>query len=225
MTRVWADTNYGGHPAPTRASTSSRRRRWSSARRRELKVEGYIGDPATLDRARREEVCHMSLGQRVARWLGNVPLLFVHNALWPDSTNVDGGWREAWLDASKAVLLAVLCPLALLGMASCLRRPSRRARRLHGARPDDARRGGVLLRGGEVPGALRHVPDGARAVGSDVGCEVAPARAANSGPRSRERLNRRGRRGRREREKREGEEREGEERFEQEDGKAGSSEC
>ena len=123
MTRVWADTNYGAIRSDQGFYFESPPK-MELGERRELKVEGYIGDPATLDRARLDEVRRMSLQQRVVRWLGNVPLLFVHNALWPDSTNVDGGWREAWLDASKAVLLAVLCPLAILGILSCLRRPS-----------------------------------------------------------------------------------------------------
>jgi hypothetical protein len=66
----------------------------------------------------------MALGQRVVRWLGNVRLLFVDNALWPDSLHATDGWRQAGSSGSKSVLLAVLCPLALLGIASCVRRPT-----------------------------------------------------------------------------------------------------
>ena len=33
-------------------------------------------------------------------------------------------WKVSWFDVCKAVLLAVICPLALLGMASCVRRPT-----------------------------------------------------------------------------------------------------
>jgi hypothetical protein len=123
MTRLWADTDYGSIRSKLGFHFDSPPK-MELGERRELQVDGYLGDPVVLDQARRDAVRRMSLGQRVGRWLGNVRLLFVDNALWPDSMHATGGWRQAWSSASKTVLLAVLCPLAVLGIASCLRRPS-----------------------------------------------------------------------------------------------------
>jgi hypothetical protein len=123
MTRLWADTDYG-------AVRSSNGYFFESPPKNELGekhslyVDGYVGDPVTLDRARREFVAHMSFGERVVRWLGNVRLLFVHNALWPDAMHATGGWRKGWSEGSKSVLLGFICPLALIGIVSGLRRPS-----------------------------------------------------------------------------------------------------
>jgi len=133
LARLFADTSYGSVKA--QASDESGKpigefffappSKVQTGERRELYFHGYLGDPAILDRARRDEVAHMTLGERLNRWGGNVSLLFVHNTLWPEDGHVGGvPWRSAYYDASRAVLLAVVCPLSLLGLLACLRRPT-----------------------------------------------------------------------------------------------------
>ena len=96
-----------------------------SGEHRELHFDGYLGDPEILDRARRLEVARMTAGERVSRFLSNISLLFVNNDLWPENTQLNGRrWRGMTIDASKDVLLAIVCPLALLGLVSCFRRPT-----------------------------------------------------------------------------------------------------
>ena len=133
LARLFADTNYGtvkalasdpdGKPIgefffapPSKVQTGERR---------ELYFHGYLGDPVILDRARRDEVARMTLGDRIGRWGSNVSLLFVHNTLWPEDGHVGGvPWRSATYDASRAALLALVCPLSLLGLLACARRPT-----------------------------------------------------------------------------------------------------
>lgn len=131
MTRLWADTDYGrivaiwrapdGYPmsflfeSPPKAELGLHR---------ELRFDGYIGDPVQIDRARRNEVHYMTLGERVARWVANVRLLFVDNSLWPESMHQGNGWRRTADRGSKVFLLAVVLPLAFVGMVSFIRRPT-----------------------------------------------------------------------------------------------------
>ncbi|HEX8791957.1 MAG TPA: hypothetical protein VF765_13475 [Polyangiaceae bacterium] len=131
MTRLWADTDYGrivgiwhapdGHPmtfffeSPPKAELGLHR---------ELRFDGYIGDPVQLERARRNEVHYMTLGDRVKRWVSNVRLLFVDNALWPENMHQGDGWRRTADRVTKAILLAVVLPLAFVGLISCVIRPT-----------------------------------------------------------------------------------------------------
>jgi hypothetical protein len=123
MTRLWADTNYGkvrsreGYffESPPKNETGEHR---------ELLVDGYVGDPEVLDRARRNEVHYMTPGERVVRWVRNVRFLFVDNALWPPSMHQGEGWRLKTYEATKRLLLYAMCPLAVLGMVRCVRRPT-----------------------------------------------------------------------------------------------------
>jgi hypothetical protein len=131
MTRLWADTDYGSVRAAWQAPDGIRTEfhfdsppKMEIGERRELVFVGYIGDPVELDRARRTETAHMTLGERVARWVSNVRLLFVDNALWPPSDHLGTGWKRSWSDASKYVLLVMICPLAFVGILSCVRRPT-----------------------------------------------------------------------------------------------------
>ncbi len=123
MTRVWADTDYGSVRADGGFYFESPPK-MELGERRELHIDGYIGDPVLLDQGRRDAVAKMTLGQRVTRWLGNPRLLFVDNALWPECLHATSGWRQAASSASKSFLLAVLCPLALLGIVGSIRRPT-----------------------------------------------------------------------------------------------------
>lgn len=123
MARFGADTSYATvrstngffFTSPTKAENGEHR---------ELLVNGYVGDPVVLERARRNEVFYMSTGDRIVRWLGNVRYLFVKNSMWPDASHQGTGWRREWYDLCHGVLLVVLCPLALVGMISCVRRPT-----------------------------------------------------------------------------------------------------
>jgi hypothetical protein len=130
MTRLWADTNYGRVQARWRAPDGAVMSflfesppKAELGLHRELEITGYIGDSVQIEAARRNEVHYMTLGERLLRWAGNVRLLFVDNTLWPDSMHQGDGWRKAAFAASKWLLLAVLCPLALVGIASCAWRP------------------------------------------------------------------------------------------------------
>src|SRR5262249_38501633 len=59
------------------------------------------------------------------RWVRNVRFLFVDNALWPESMHHDAmKWRGAWYRQSRAMVLSTLCPLALVGIGACVRRPT-----------------------------------------------------------------------------------------------------
>jgi hypothetical protein len=131
--RLFADTDYG----VVRARMSQREHgvegefffgppsKGQSGEHRELHFDGYLGDPEILDRARRLEVARMTAGERVSRFLSNISLLFVNNDLWPENTQLSGRrWRSMTIDASKDVLLAIVCPLALLGLVSCFRKPT-----------------------------------------------------------------------------------------------------
>lgn len=130
MTRLWADTNYGrihaGWRAPDGAVMSFLFESPPKAElgfHRELEIDGYIGNGAQIDAARRNEVHYMSLGERVGRWLGNVRLLFVDNTLWPDSMHHGNRLRATAFGVSKWLLLTLLAPLALIGVGSCAWRP------------------------------------------------------------------------------------------------------
>jgi hypothetical protein len=130
MTRLWADTNYGRVQAKWRAPDGAVMSflfesppKAELGLHRELEINGYIGDSVQIEAARRNEVHYMTLGERLLRWAGNVRLLFVDNTLWPDSMHQGDGWRKTAFAASKWLLLAVLCPLALVGIASCAWRP------------------------------------------------------------------------------------------------------
>lgn len=122
MTRLWADTNYGKVRSKQGFFFASPPK-GEIGENRELVVDGYVGDPVVLDRARRNEVHYMAMRDRVVRWISNVQLLFVKNELWPDSGHQGDGWRRSWYQASQWALLHVLCPLALFGLLSCAWRP------------------------------------------------------------------------------------------------------
>jgi hypothetical protein len=133
LARLFADTSYGTVKALTSDSDGrpigefffAPPSKVQTGERRELYFHGYLGDRDILERARREEVARMTLPQRIQRWETNVSLLFVHNTLWPEDGHVaDSPWRSAYSDATKAVLLALVCPLALLGLVAALRAPS-----------------------------------------------------------------------------------------------------
>jgi hypothetical protein len=123
MTRLWADTNYGEVRSKQGFFFTSPPKN-ENGEHRELLVDGYVGDPRVLDQARRNEVHYMTLGERVARWVRNVRFLFVDNALWPESMHQGTGWRLKTYEATRRVLLFALCPLAVLGMVRCFRRPT-----------------------------------------------------------------------------------------------------
>jgi hypothetical protein len=123
MTRLWADTNYGKVRSRQGFFFESPPKN-ENGEHRELLVDGYVGDPAVLDQARRNEVHYMTLGDRVVRWVRNVRFLFADNALWPESMHQGQGWRLKTYEATRRVLLYSLCPLALLGMVRCFRRPT-----------------------------------------------------------------------------------------------------
>lgn len=130
MTRLWADTNYGRVHASWRAPDGAVMSflfesppKAELGLHRELEIEGYIGDSVKIDAARRNEVHYMTLGERLVRWAGNVRLLFVDNTLWPDSMHQGNVWRRTAFAASQWVLLGLLGPLAMIGIASCAWRP------------------------------------------------------------------------------------------------------
>ena len=127
MGRLGADTSYSKVRATWKAPDGAEMSfqfesppKAEMGQHRELVFDGYIGDPVTLDRARRNEVHYMSTGERLARWANNVRPLFVDGSLWPVSSG--SGWRRACYSASQVALMGVLCPLALLGMISGLRK-------------------------------------------------------------------------------------------------------
>jgi hypothetical protein len=131
MTRLWADTDYGtvratwkGPDGHTSEFFFGSPPKGEIGEERVLTFSGYVGDPESLERGRREAVSKMSTAERIVRWEGNVRLLFVHNSLWPDSLHAAKGWRSAYSDACKTLLLALVCPLALIGIVSCARRPT-----------------------------------------------------------------------------------------------------
>ncbi len=132
MARLFADTSYGKVKALTMRPDGTPMGEFffappskvQTGETREYAFKGYLGDPVMLGRARREEVARMTLAERIVRWGNNVSLLFVHNDLWPESTHLGNSpWRSAYADASKDVLLALVCPLALVGMIASVRRP------------------------------------------------------------------------------------------------------
>lgn len=122
VARLGADTNY----AVVRSKEGfffASPPKVENGETRELLVDGYVGDPVVINRARRNEVHYMSTGERVVRWIGNVRFLFAKNSLWPPSTQQGNGWRKVSYEATHAILLDVLCPLTLLGMIACAFRP------------------------------------------------------------------------------------------------------
>jgi hypothetical protein len=130
MTRLWADTNYGRIQSKWRAPDGAVMSflfesppKAELGLRRELEIDGYIGDGTQIENARRNEVHYMTLGERTVRWVENARLLFVDNTLWPDSMHQGKGWRRWAFSASKWLLLAVFAPLALVGIVSCAWRP------------------------------------------------------------------------------------------------------
>jgi hypothetical protein len=129
MTRLWADTDYGrvvatwhtpdGVPRVFMFESPPKAELGES---HQLTFDGYVGDGAKLDAARRGETGYMTRGERVGRWAGNVVLLFGRDSLWPESRFHDIVWRKVVDVASSVVLVGVLVPLALAGIASCVRR-------------------------------------------------------------------------------------------------------
>jgi len=131
MTRLWADTDYGRVVATWHAVDGvGRVFQFESPPKAELgedhqlTFDGYVGDGARLDGARRGEVGYMTLGERLGRWAGNVVLLFGRDSLWPESRYHRTAWRKVADVTSSVILVGVLVPLALAGIASCVRRPT-----------------------------------------------------------------------------------------------------
>jgi hypothetical protein len=60
---------------------------------------------------------------RVRRFGWNISLLFVGNDLWPEVAHLGKGWRRTFNDVAKSLMLAVVCPLTVLGIVWCARRP------------------------------------------------------------------------------------------------------
>jgi hypothetical protein len=122
VARLGADTNYGAVRSKQGFFFSSPPKN-EIGETRELVVDGYVGDPVVIDRARRNEVHYMSTGERVVRWISNVRFLFVRNSLWPPSAHMGTGWRLTAYEVTHTILLDVLCPLAFVGMIACLWQP------------------------------------------------------------------------------------------------------
>jgi hypothetical protein len=123
MTRLWADTNYGRIKSKQGYFFQSPPK--SAIRElRELDVDGYVGDPVVIDRARRGEVAYMTTWERVRRWAGNVRFLFSDNDLWPPNLHEGTGWRHTTYLVTRRLLLWVFWPLALVGIVSTFLRPS-----------------------------------------------------------------------------------------------------
>jgi hypothetical protein len=131
MTRLWADTDYGRVVATWRGPDGVPRLfmfesppKAELGEDHQLTFDGYVGDGAQLDRARRGEVAYMTTWERVRRWAGNVVLLFGRDSLWPESRYHSATWRKFVDVASSVVLVGLLVPLALVGIMSCVRRPT-----------------------------------------------------------------------------------------------------
>jgi hypothetical protein len=123
MQRLFADTDYGKVRSSDKGYFFAPTSKVQTGETRELSFPGYVGNPAPIEAARRAEVARMAFGVRVRRALTNMSQLFVRNDLWPEGTHLGKGWRRAAYDASRFVLLALVCPLALLGLVSTARRP------------------------------------------------------------------------------------------------------
>jgi hypothetical protein len=123
MQRLFADTDYGKVRSSDKGYFFAPPSKVQTGETRELSFPGYVGNPEPMEQARREEVARMGFGARVRRALSNVSLLFVRNDLWPEGTHLGKGWRRSSYDASRFVLLGLVCPLALLGLASTAWRP------------------------------------------------------------------------------------------------------
>jgi hypothetical protein len=128
MGRLGADTTYTKVQAHWRAPDGAMLSyafesppRAALGQFRELDIDGYVGDPAQLERARVQEVSHMKLGERLARWLKNTTMLFVGGTLWPLKIS---GWRLKAYDYSQDLLLFGIYPLAALGMIARARWPT-----------------------------------------------------------------------------------------------------
>jgi hypothetical protein len=124
MMRLFADTGYSKVRSSDKGYFFEPPSKVQAEEPRELLVTGYVGEPAPLERARRQEVERMTKAARVRRFAWNISLLFVDNELWPENTHLGGAprWRRVFNDVSKETMLAVVCPLALLGALSCARR-------------------------------------------------------------------------------------------------------
>jgi hypothetical protein len=134
MARLFADTSYG----KVRALTSDPDgnvigefffeppSKVQTGEHRELFFKGYLGDPEILGQARRDAVATMTVRERFARWWSNVSLLFVRNDLWPEHTHLppDRPGRIIYIDLCKAILLALLVPLTLVGLRAGAEKPT-----------------------------------------------------------------------------------------------------
>jgi hypothetical protein len=126
MARFFADTDYGKVRSSDQGYFFEPPAKVQAGERRELLVTGYVGQPAALELARAKEVQHMTKVARIRRFAWNVSLLFVGNDLWPENAHLGARWRRVFNDVAKNTMLAVVCPLALLGALSCAwrRRPA-----------------------------------------------------------------------------------------------------
>ncbi len=123
MQRLFADTDYGKVRSSDKGFFFAPPSKVQTGETRELSFPGYVGNPEPMERARLAEVARMTFGARVRRALSNVTLLFVRNELWPEGTHLGTGWRRSSYRASHFVLLALVCPLSLLGLVSTAWRP------------------------------------------------------------------------------------------------------
>lgn len=122
MMRLFADTDYS-KVRSTAGFFFEAPSKVQAREHRELEVTGYVGLPAPLERARVQAVRRLTPAARIRRFAWNISLLFVDNDLWPENVHLGNAWRRAYNDVTKVLMLVLVCPLAVLGLVSCVRKP------------------------------------------------------------------------------------------------------
>ncbi len=122
MMRLFADTDYS-KVRSTAGFFFEAPSKVQAREHHELVVTGYVGQPQPLERARVQAVRGLPLLARARRFAWNISLLFVDNDLWPENAHLGKSWRRAYNDVTKVLMLVLVCPLAGLGLISCVRKP------------------------------------------------------------------------------------------------------
>jgi hypothetical protein len=123
LNRVWADTDICQVNSSWVTPTGQTWSYWFSPPSKpphtpacEVQFDGYIVDPAILNRIRRERMSHDTFRQWLGRKLGNMRLLVAGNLPWPESNYKQPPWRPKLQQIYGDVLLNAVLPLAVVGV-------------------------------------------------------------------------------------------------------------
>jgi hypothetical protein len=123
LNRLWADTDVCQVNASWKTPTGETWSYWFSPPSKpphtpneEVRFEGYIADPAIIDKIRLARLRGVSRRQRLERRLANAKLLVAGNLPWPERNVGAPPWRVQLQRTFADAFLNVVLPLAAIGL-------------------------------------------------------------------------------------------------------------